>query len=282
MKQKATIKWGSGRIKKEDIPATIKFVSSIIGIPIEDLHPLGSTGKSTDSGDIDLAVDANKYSIDSIHEKMMQNINYMGTYNKGTKIGSYAINIAGDSTKGKVQVDIMPSHNIEMFRFLYHSQGDKSKYKGAVRTILLMSIASALNEKGMDHFVYDNDILIIRAGRSIELSRGLKRIFQYRPKKKRGGGYLKMMKTISIEEFKEMFPDIVIKGENTIVNDPQEIVDVLFDKGVKIDDVESAEQVISIIRERFSEEKQQVIFERAIDRIKQAHLQVPEEIKNAK
>jgi hypothetical protein len=276
----ATSKWGTTRINKEDIPATIHFVSNVSGIPEKDLHPLGSVGKMPTSGDIDLAIDSNKYNTEEIHQKMMKHIDGKGLFNKGTKVGSYAIPIAGDPSKGQVQLDFMPVQNTKYAKFIYHSPGTKSKYKGATRTILLMSIASSINEPGMDHFEYhpETNELIIRAGRSIELPKGLKRIFQHRPRKKSGEGYLKNMKSIPIEKFKEMFPDIEVADGNVVIDDPQEILEVLFGPGVRPRDVGSAEQIIQLIKQRFPEEKQQTIFDRAAQRIEHAKLPVPEEM----
>lgn len=276
----ATSKWGTDRINKEDIPATIHFVSNITKIPEKDLHPLGSVGKMPTSGDIDLAIDSNKYNTEEIHQIMMKHVDGQGVFNKGTKVGSYAIPIAGDPSKGKVQLDFMPVSNTKYAKFIYHSPGTKSKYKGATRTILLMAIASSINEPGTDHFIYDpkTNELIIRAGRSIELPKGLKRIFQHRPLKKSGEGYLKTMKSIPMEKFQELFPDIEVQGENVIIDDPQEILDVLFGGGIRPRDVESAEQVIELIKQRFPEEKQQMIFDRAAQRIERAKLPIPEEM----
>ena len=78
---------GVGRINKEDVPATIQYVSKLAGIPNEDIHPLGSTGKSVSSGDIDLAIDVTKYDPQQLHDKMASMVGSdKASFNKGTKV----------------------------------------------------------------------------------------------------------------------------------------------------------------------------------------------------
>lgn len=260
---------GIQRIKREDIPATVQLVSQITGIPVEDLHPLGSVGKTPDSGDIDLGVDANKYDAEELHKRMCAEVGEERcVYNKGTKVASYAFPIAGDESKGLVQVDLMYTPNPQWATFSYHSAGQDSKYKGAVRSLLLMGVAATYQEPGTDHFDFDPNTgeILIRAGRTLDLNKGLRRIFQYRPKSKKGDKYLKTMKTITIDEFKDMFPDIEVRGEDVVIDDPNKVLLVLFGKGVKPKDVSTAEQVIELIKSKFDEERQEQIFRKAAER----------------
>lgn len=262
-------RYGVSRIKKGDIAATLKHVSELSGIPTKDLIKIGSTGKLPDSGDIDLAIDSNKYDPILIHQRMMDAVNQEGTNNTGTKVASYAVPIRGDESKGKVQVDFMFTSNPDWAKFSYYSEGEGSRYKGAVRAILLSAVASVLNEPGTDYFEYnEDDELIIRAGRTVDLAQGLRRIFQYRPKDKRGERYLKTLKSIPIEEFKEMFPEVEIKGGQVIIDDPQKVLKVLFGPDVGVDDVRTVEQILSLIRKKFDLEKQEKIKKHASKRAK--------------
>ena len=68
------------------------------------------------------------------------------------------------------------------------------------------------------------------------------------------------MKSIDIDKFKEMFPDVEIKGGQVIIDDPQKVLTILFGSGVKPSDVESAEQIIQLIKKKFDDEKQATIF----------------------
>jgi hypothetical protein len=166
---KALAKLDVQRINKRDIPATIRYVSSIIGVPLNEMKPLGSVGKTETSGDIDIAMDINKYNAEGIHQKMMNALGEgRGQYQAGLKIGSYAVPIAGNPEKGFVQFDLMYVPNQKWAEFSYFSAGDQSKFKGAIRNILLATVAKMLDEPGVDAFVYDeNGDLMVRAGRGL-------------------------------------------------------------------------------------------------------------------
>jgi len=254
------------RIKKQDIAATIKYVSKLTNIPTKDLHKVGSTGKMATSGDIDLAVDSTKYDPKKIHHNLQEIV--PSDFNHGTNIGSYAVPIRGIENKGAVQVDLMFTPDVEWAKFAYHSEGDGSKYKGAVRAILLSAVAASLNKPNMDHFEYDNDQLIIRAGRTIDLSQGLRRVFQYRPKRKDGSGYLKNMKAVPIEDFKSMFPQVNVKGGQVTISDPEKVVKILFGGSATPKDVNTAEHILQLIKRKFSSEEQDKIFSFAAKRAK--------------
>lgn len=260
---------GVSRIKKVDIPATIKYVSTLSGIPIKDLHKVGSVGKVSDSGDIDLAVDSTKYNPTEIHNKMILALDGVGTYNSANKIASYAIPIRGKEGNNKVQVDFMFTPNVEWAKFSYHSEGENSKYKGAIRAILLAAVATTKHEPGIDHFEYDKDgELLVRVGRSFDLSQGLSRIFQHRPKRKDGTGYLSTLKSVSKDDFKVLFPDLSLSNDKLLIDDPNKVVKVLFGGNTTPNDVRTAEQIIHLIKKKFDDDKQNKIFKAAARRAK--------------
>jgi hypothetical protein len=241
------------RVNRLDIPTTIQCVSVISSVPINDLHPLGSTGKNPTSGDIDLGIDITKYDPEEIHRVMVTKLGaHRATYNKGTKVGSYAIPIAGDERNGLVQVDFMYVPNIEWAKFSYYSAGEASNYKGVIRTLLLRSVASSLEDNETDMFAYDpktND-LMIRIGRTMDMNTGIRRIIQFRPKKKSGVGYLSTMKSVSMDELESTFPGLNFdKYKDYItIDDPTEALKVMFGFLVEPFQVETAEQVMSLIK----------------------------------
>ena len=253
------------RIKRGDIASTVAYVAKLAGIPKKDLHLIGSTGKVNDSGDIDLAVDSTLHDPEHVHSKLVAKVGEENAViNKGTKVSSYAIPIRGDESKGLVQVDLMYTPNVEWAKFSYHSPGEGSKYKGAVRNRFLMGVAAAINQKGTDHFEYEEDgSLLIRAGRTLDLSAGLRRIFQHRPTRKDGTGFVKTLKSIPIEDFKLQFPGVEVKGGQITVDDPQKVLKVLFGSGVTPKDVETSEQVIRLIKKKFDLATQEKIFKYA-------------------
>lgn len=246
------------RVHKNDITPTLRYVSQITKIPFEDLHQVGSTGKMETSGDIDVAIDKNKYTPFRIHDRLIRHLgNEHGIYNKDTQIGSYAVPIGG-TENDRVQVDLMFADNIEWAKFAYFSAGDSSEYKGAVRGVLLSAVAAALDEDGVDKFHYVDDQLIVRVGRVIDLSTGMKRIFQMRPHKKYGEGYVTSLKKVTPEEIKQMYPDLKFDGTDLIISDPSEVVRVLFGPSTRPSNVDTVEEVLDLI-ERFPAKKRQKI-----------------------
>jgi hypothetical protein len=239
---------GACGIIKDLIAPTIQAFAEATGIAVEDMRYLGSTGKVDWSGDIDIALDASKYDPIEVHTEISDVIGQRNcTLNTGTRVGSYAYCVRGDQLYPKVQIDIMYVNNTNLAEFTFFSPGDASCYKGAVRTILLQAVASSIDEEGVDHFHYDEHGLLIRAGRTLDLPVGIRRIFQHRPMRKDGKGHVKTLKTISKEEFNEYYPDIHIKDLDDVIDDPSIIVQVLFGSGVTESEVETAEEVLNLI-----------------------------------
>lgn len=244
------------RIKRSEIAATLKYIAQALNIPTKDLHKIGSTGKLKTSSDIDIALDSTKYDQSNLDSKLTAK--YSSIPNDNSNESSYAIPIKGDESKGFVKVDFTYTPNTDWAKFAYHSEGEGSRYKGAVRSVLLMGVASVLNKKGLDHLEYNGEDLIISAGRSLEMGTGLNRIFKHRSGTDLSGkGY---DKSVPIEQFKKMFPDIEIKGGQIIIDDPVKVVKVLFGSGVTPDDVRTGEQLLNLIKRKFDLATQEKIF----------------------
>ena len=289
------------RINKGDIPNVIKLVSKLSGIDIDDLHPLGSTGKSKTSGDIDLAIDDSKYDKKKVLDKVMRRvINIFSKHypemeethdldfdidliynNIGTNVISFPLPVGDlDSPKGFIQVDFMFTNNTDWAKFAYHSPGDDSEYKGIVRTILLRGTAAALNVPGIDHFEYEEDgSLLLRVGRAWDFTKGIKSITQHRPAKKRGGGFVKTLKSVSREEFQKLYPNVEIDGNTVETNDPIEVIKILFGDGVGVGDLQTAEQVIHVIKQKYNKAEQKRIFDFTKKSLPNIQLRLPPELK---
>lgn len=285
---------GVGRIERKFIPHVIEYVSHLSGIPKSDLHPMGSTNKVSDSGDIDIGIDSGKYMPDQIHARLSTRLGPdKHYYNHGTKIHSYAVSIVKKvgnefvEVGGNVQVDFIFTPRLDWAKFAYHSEGttgQQTSYKGAVRTILLKSVAASYEEKGIDMSVYDPKTgeLIIRVGRTFDLSNGLRRIFQIRPERKHKdiNPYVKNMKTVhTIEELqpaldglKKRHPGhfdkvrLDVKDHEIIIDDPAKALRMMFPGSpVRPEQVSTAEGVLDLIQQRFDSKEQVKIFTKAKD-----------------
>lgn len=271
---------GVTRINKEDIEPTLDVVSKLFNIPRKDLHLLGSTGKSATSGDMDMAIDTNKYDFEAINNKVKHHFGDQFHWNNGGKIMSFAVPIAGDESKGKVQVDFMYVTDPKWAKFGHHSEGEKSPYKGIVRSILLRVIIGDINVPDKDYFEYDdNGQLIAKASNAFDPKTGIVRLHQHRPAKIRGG-YKASMETISAHEFRKKFPRAKVSNQTLVTADPDKAAELAFGPGVKGKDLLTAERLIELVKQRYPKNKQDTIFKRAADALKRKSrdLNIPPEI----
>lgn len=138
------------RINQSDVAATIMWIEQLTGIDFPREHWLGSTGKATTSGDMDLAVDANQVSKEQLAAKLTQWAQSHGEDPKlwVKKAGEVHLRtpIGGDPKRGFVQTDFMFLPNLDWGTFFYN-QGAGSAYKGLVRAVLMSSIAKTMGLK---------------------------------------------------------------------------------------------------------------------------------------
>jgi len=144
------------RIAQSDVMSTAKWLEKVTGLDLtsersaKDNLPvkwLGSTGRKADSGDLDLSVDASEISKDQLTSVLSQwaraNDHDPARYVK--KSGSavhFLTPIAGNPKNGFVQTDFMFSDKPRWTQFVLSSD-PASKYKGALRNIMLNSIAKS-------------------------------------------------------------------------------------------------------------------------------------------
>lgn len=142
----------AGRIKQADIEPTIRWLESIIQLPLID-NVLGSVGKKASSGDIDIAIDQNVMSKDQLVSKLTQYIERQKTKHPRDWIRKSGISvhfltpIRGDAHLGLVQTDFMFGDNINQMKFGLYSAGDNSQFSGADRNLLMSSIAKSMGMK---------------------------------------------------------------------------------------------------------------------------------------
>ena len=139
------------RINLADIKPTLVWLSKVSGLPTLDMT-LGSVGKKTSSGDLDIAVDANLISKDQLISRLSQWVQSQNQdpkqYVKKSGISVHFLTpIRGDEANGFVQVDWMFDQDPKWLKFGMFSAGDNSKYTGADRNLLMSSVAKALGMK---------------------------------------------------------------------------------------------------------------------------------------
>jgi hypothetical protein len=138
------------RINQSDVPATVMWIEQLTGLDFPRERWLGSTGKATTSGDLDLGVDINEISKEQLAAKLTQWAQSHGEdpklwIKKGGEV-HLRTPITGDPKRGFVQTDFMFFPNLDWGTFFY-SGGEDSAYKGMNRNVLMSSIAKQLGFK---------------------------------------------------------------------------------------------------------------------------------------
>jgi len=147
------------RINQADVPATIAWLESVLNMDLTgELDPdtgypmrwLGSTGKKSTSGDLDIAIDLGEASKEQIAGALTQYVQSQGQdprdwVRKGGEV-HFKTPINGDPNQGFVQTDFMFFPNLDWGQFFYGG-GTDSAYKGMNRNVLMSSIAKALGLK---------------------------------------------------------------------------------------------------------------------------------------
>ena len=147
------------RIQQADVMPTVQWLESITGLDLTsekaaDGNPakwLGSTGRKADSGDLDLSVDAGEMSKDQLTQVLTAWAQKQGVdparYIKktGSAVHFFAA-IGGNPANGFVQTDFMFSNKPRWTQFVL-SNDPASRYKGALRNIMLNSMAKSLGYK---------------------------------------------------------------------------------------------------------------------------------------
>jgi len=281
---KSTRDLGTTRATSNDIKSALAFVSKHAGIPIDDLKAnlLGSTpqtlaGSKEDSGDIDVAVDKNKYPEDYIVKRMLKATGTNEIHRAGKGVFSFAVPVEGGN---KVQVDLMLVPSTEWARFAFHS-APESKYKGAVRSLLFVNIMKQIFEEGKDLEVNDdNDEPVIRVRRSFKADDGLERLFKVRRMRKDGKGRTKNLGKATPadvqKELDSMGLDHKFDSRVDPIRDPNKAAELMFGKGTKAKDIMSVEQIIAKVKKR---KDAATIFKNTMDDLKDQGLDVPPELK---
>jgi len=132
------------RINRDDVPATIKWIESKTNIAFPTETWLGTTGRKSSSGDLDLAVDETK----TTKEDLIKVLLAAGVDAKDIKKSGDSVHvkapIAGNPKNGFVQADLMfgdPSWQA----FSMAGAPEGSNLTGMSRHVILASIVAALH-----------------------------------------------------------------------------------------------------------------------------------------
>jgi hypothetical protein len=142
------------RIKQGEIPSTIEYLERVTGVDFSmdkdeagvPIKWLGTTGRKTDSGDLDLSVDAKEVDKDQFAAKLASIFGKENVKKSGDNV-HLKTPIMGDEANGFAQTDFMFSANPKFQQGSMIGSGPDSTYRGEHRHILLSSIARARGMK---------------------------------------------------------------------------------------------------------------------------------------
>jgi hypothetical protein len=159
---------GCGTIHQSEIKETLNHLTSDLGLTVNlNDYTLGSTGKRTYSGDIDVVLDkvVPNYFAVTLREKFGdENVARNGSMvHLRYPISNYDPTLDELQPRtGYVQVDFNFG-NADWERLYHFSPGDKSAYKGAHRNLAIAAITSAVNASKSDIVdTYNRPICIIK------------------------------------------------------------------------------------------------------------------------
>lgn len=135
------------RIDKKDVIPTVKFLEKITGLNLVN-NLLGSTGIKDSSGDIDIAVDANKVDKDKLQQTLnawaQKNDKSALTKKTGVSV-HFRTPISADPSRGYIQTDFMFLNDVPFAK--WSMRAPLSNFKGAHKHIVLASVAKPLGLK---------------------------------------------------------------------------------------------------------------------------------------
>lgn len=258
----------TGPIHIDEIEPTLDKLERQLGLDLKN-NVLGSVGKKTFSGDIDIALQIDSEDIPQFIEKLkstpgIDEVTKSSVIMTRVPIENYdqSKQVTGKQRTGFVQVDFMPG-DPDWLKTFYHSPSEKeSKYKGVYRNIFISSIAAHLDRKDSEETIDD--------GRALESERwlwspteGLVRVLRTPVPKKTGDGYTK-------------------KNQNKIIDGPYRTADQIAQQ-LKLDsaaDLNSYESLKAAIEKNYPKELVDKILDSFRDNSVIQSMGVPDDLKN--
>ena len=140
------------RINQTDVKPTLAWLEEMLpGLDLQN-NTLGSTGIKDTSGDLDIAVDANRVSKEQLEHRLKSwaVANGFKPEDYVRKSGSavhFKTPIDGRPDRGYVQTDFMFMKDVPWSKFVLGAMPTDSKHKGRERNVLMNSIAKSLGYK---------------------------------------------------------------------------------------------------------------------------------------
>lgn len=181
----------SQQLSRKDVRDTVEALSDFLGIPEYDLHVIGSGYNYERAGNINLLLDARKYSLKKV--KSLLNLYKSNNKVRGPwqpdyfyfPVGGTGLDYSG-STGQAATVDVSETYNPEWSMFM-NRQGTGSQYKGITRfNFIKHSLPTIIQDPKFDQTLTSDGMPVAVAGRRLTRHAGMQRIFAIRPRSSDG------------------------------------------------------------------------------------------------
>lgn len=250
------------RVRREDVASTVDHVVTVMNMPgftreyaMDNL--MGSAGKQDDSGDLDFAMNNRAprfvgdpelpvFKLRDVAERARAVLPQGHVQTKTLKGGQFqtAFPVAGDPTKGYVQVDFVAGVP-EWLKFSHFSPGkDFSPFKG----VMVSTMLGVLAKMQKDFELLDaNGDRVARVGLRFDLEKGLYR--QWKLRKLEGQG----MSVVTADEFETAVATSPRFVRLSHVTEPSEVLRLLFGQPVGLEEVNTFEKLVATVHRVFPE-----------------------------
>ncbi len=244
------------RIKREDINATLQYVSANLDIPHDYMiqNLLGSAGKQADSGDLDIALDDTLYTKQSLRDiadkvRTAYGNEYVKTKTlKGGQIQTVWHIVSVPMLGELVQVDFILG-NADWLKFTHYSPGlDRSPYKGVFVSQCLGVLAKMKRDWTYPEGAIKDD-REWEVSWAYNLEKGLRRRWRSRKQPDQN------LSEVDPDWFETNCPVVPPRFIRTgYISDPQEAVRLLLGNGILPSHIETFEQLWDVLKRTRSQE----------------------------
>lgn len=213
-------------LSKQDVRSTHEALSDFLGIPQHDLHIVGSGYNYDNAKNINLLLDARKYSLKKV--KSLLNLYKSNNKVRGPwqpdyfyfPVGGSGLDYSG-STGQAASVDVSETYNPNWSLFI-NRQGEGSQHKGITRyNFIKHSIPHIIQDPQFDQVVTSQGEPVAIAGRKLTQHSGMKRIFALRPRDS-DGSFRTNWVEVDHDKLVSYYPEFKVSGDQCVVKHPDE------------------------------------------------------------
>ncbi len=211
-------------INKKEAHDTRDALSDFLGIPQQDLHIIGSGHNYDTANNLNLLLDARKYSLKKV--KSLLNLYKSNNRVRGPfqpdyfyfPVGGSGLDYSG-STGEAVAVDVSETYDPAWSLFI-NRQGTGSKYKGLTRyQFIKHTIPWLINDPEFDQQITSQGQPVAVAGRKLTRHNGLQRILAVRPRKTDGSFDTRWVE-VDYQKMISLYPDLKINPDYQTIRHP--------------------------------------------------------------